>query len=55
MDDEITTDDTKVEKLGKGHEIGKFVVGGAAAYFADALATAAYDKVVRIIRARRAR
>lgn len=37
------------------HKAGKFVVGGIAAFVADQLAAAAYDRVLRAVRARKVR
>ena len=37
------------------HKAGKFVVSGAAAFIADQLASAAYDKVLAIYRAKKSR
>lgn len=45
---------TKVE-LPTVHKAGKFVVSGAAAFIADQLASAAYDKVLAIYRSRKSR
>jgi hypothetical protein len=53
--DETNTQETDSVKLGAKHEIGKLVVGGIAAYVADAAAGIAYEKVLRAFRARKAR
>jgi hypothetical protein len=50
----VTVEATEVKEPFK-HQAGKFVVSGIAAFLADQLAAAAYDKVLNAVRARKAR
>lgn len=52
-----TTTDTEetVTQVPAVHRLGKFFVGGFAAFAADQLAMVAYDKVLAAVRARKAR
>lgn len=49
------TDVVETPKPELKHAAGKFVVGGIAAFFADRLAVAAYDKALHALRARKVR